>query len=295
MSKHARMLATLVCAVAGCGGEDGTSPTAQGNAQVFVVPEASITDGLEPGDGGEQIKDGWRVEYTKFLITIGNFRARSTATGKELRDPTVWVLDLKSAPTSGYVTARFDEIDAVRFDKVGQDMPAAAPGAKALPPTTDADLKLMTDNGYSVYVEGSITKDAKTITFAWGFAMGTSFDDCASAQGDTGFAVPQGGTVQIKPTIHGDHWFFSDLTEGAEVTNRYAQFIADADADANGETTIEELKALKAADAFPADKYKLSGGLEGPIATAWDYVKAQARTIHDFPGDGECPTRTILK
>ena len=107
---------------------------AQGNAQVFVVPEASITDGLEPGDGGEQIKDGWRVEYTKFLITIGNFRARSTATGKELRDPTVWVLDLKSAPTSGYVTARFDEIDAVRFDKVGQDMPAAAPGAKALPP-----------------------------------------------------------------------------------------------------------------------------------------------------------------
>jgi hypothetical protein len=32
-----------------------------------------------------------------------------------------------------------------------------------------------------------------------------------------------------------------------------------------------------------------------PIATALDYVKAQARTLHDFQGDGECPTRAILK
>lgn len=297
MSKHVSLLVPfVVCALTACsGGDDGPTTTAKGNAQVFVVPEESITDGLEPGDGDEQIQDGWKVEYTKFLVTIGNFRARSTATGKELRDPTVYVLDLKNAPAAGYVTASFDAIDAVRFDKVGEDMPAAAPGAKALAPTSDADLKLMVDNGYSLYVAGSMTKDAKTITFAWGFAMGTSFDDCASAQGDTGFAVPQGGTVQIKPTIHGDHWFFSDITEGAEVTKRYAQFIADADADGNGEVTIDELKALKAADAFPTDKYKLSGGLDGPIATAWDYVKAQARTIHDFQGDGECPTRAVLK
>ena len=37
------------------------------------------------------------------------------------------------------------------------------------------------------------------------------------------------------------------------------------------------------------------GSIDGPIATAWDYVRSQARTIHDFQGDGECATRTVLK
>ena len=191
-------------------------------------------------------------------------------------------------------------------------MPAATAAAKKLGAITDADFKLMVDNGYSLYFEGEMTKadgkscipgkmpadcvDAPKVTFKWGFAMGTSFDDCAPAQGDTGFVVPNGGTVQAKPTIHGDHWFFSDLTEGAEVTTRLAQYIADADLDRNGETTLAELMEVKAADAFPTDKYKLSGGVGGlPIATAYDYVKSQARTIHDFQGDGECPTRAILK
>ncbi|MBI2391308.1 MAG: hypothetical protein HYV09_17090 [Deltaproteobacteria bacterium] len=305
--RRASFVAAFVAAfVAGCSGDDAS----KGNVQVFVVAEESITSGVEPGTGDENMQDGWRVEYSKFLVTIGNFRARSTESGKELRDPTVWVLDLKSAPAAGYSIARFTDIDAVRFDKAGEDMPVATAAAKAAPPTTEADRQLMIGGGYSLYVEGKMTKAdgqsctpgkptecvaAKEIKFAWGFAMGTAFDDCASAQGDTGFAVPKGGEVQIKPTIHGDHWFFSDITEGAEITRRYAQYIADADVNHDGTTTIDELKSVRAADAFPIDKYKLSGGVDGPIATAWDFVRSQARTVHDFQGDGECPTRTVLK
>jgi len=306
--RHLTLLTMGLC-LAGCSSESIGS-TAKGNAQVFVVAEESITGGLEPGTGDENIQDGWKVDYTKFLVSVGNFRAKSTQTGKSISDPTVWILDLKNAPAQGYVTASFNDLDAARFDKVGEDMPVPTASAKAAAPTTEADRKLMIDGGYSVYVEGTMTKadgqsctpgkpsecvPAKEIKFKWGFAMGTAFDDCASAQGDTGFAVPSGGVVQIKPTVHGDHWFFSDLTEGAEVTKRYAQFVADADQNHDGETTIDELKAVKAADAFPADKYKLSGGVEGSIATAWDFVRSQARTIHDFQGDGECPTRTVLK
>jgi hypothetical protein len=290
--------------------DNGGSTTTKGNAEVFVVAEESISGGIEAGAGEENIQDGWSVSYSKFLISIGNFRAKSASQSIAVNDPTVFVLDLKNGPTSGYVIATFKDIDAIRFDKVGSDMPVASAAAKVLPPTTDADKKLMVDGGFSVYIEGTMTKadgksctpgkptecvDAKSIKFKWGFAMGTSFDDCASAQGDTGFAVPKGGTVQVKPTIHGDHWFFSDITEGAEVTKRYAQYIADSDLNHDGETTIDELKMVKAADAFPADKYKLSGGVDGPIATAWDYVRSQARTIHDFQGDGECPTRAVLK
>lgn len=301
---------TLALLVAGCSGEDSIVSNAKGNAQVFVVPEESITSGIEPGTGNENMQDGWAVTYSKFLVSIGNFRAKSTQTGKEVRDPTVWILDLKAAPAGGYVTASFGDLDAVRFDKVGEDMPVPTAAARSGPSVSDADRKLMIDGGYSLWVEGTMTKDdgqsctpgkptecvaAKEISFKWGFAMGTAFDDCASAQGDTGFAVPSGGVVQIKPTIHGDHWFFSDITEGAEITRRYAQYIADADLNHDGETTIDELKAVKAADAFPTSKYKLSGGVEGSVTTAWDFVRSQARTLHDFQGDGECPTRTVLK
>ena len=39
--------------------------------------------------------------------------------------------------------------------------------------------------------------------------------------------------------------------------------------------------------------YNLSGSII-PIVTAYDYLEAQARTLGDFQGEGECPTRSIL-
>lgn len=298
------LASTSACGSGGVGG--GT-----GNVQLFIVPEDSIVSGVAAGTDKENLQDGWTVTYKKFLVTIGGFRARSTLGGKNIGDATLFVLDLKNAPPGGYVTVSLQGVDALRYDKVGEDMPAASPVARALPPTTSADAKLMSDNGYALYFEGEMTKPdgqsckpsdpksckpAPKITFKWGFAMGTSFDDCGSATGDTGFVVPSGGSVQVKPTIHGDHWFFSDVTQGAEVTTRYAQYIADCDLDNDGETTMDELRAVKSSDVFPSPRYKLSGTVGStPIATAFDYVKAQARTIHDFQGDGECPTRAILK
>ena len=112
--------------------------------------------------------------------------------------------------------------------------------------------------------------------------------------GIAGFAVPAAGATQIKPTIHGDHWFFNDITAGAEIVKRRAQYIADCDLNHDGETTLEELKQVSAAEVFPSPMYDLSGSFSGPIETAYDYVLAQARTLGDFQGDGECPTRKVL-
>jgi hypothetical protein len=305
------ILFSCAIAMAGCSSGSPISGNGTGRVQVFIVPESTITDGISPGGGAEEIADGWKVEYSKFLVTVGNFRASSTESGDSIGDPSVYVLDLRNAPAGGYVFADFGSAPAVRFDKVGEDMPAAKAGVRGIAPTSDADVAMMVAKGYALYFEGTITNDsgkscnptkpaecvdARSITFKWGFAMGTSFYDCGSAQGDTGFAVPKGGAVQVKPTIHGDHWFFSDISQGAEVTTRYAQYVADSDLDHDGETTLEELGKVKSADVFPAAKYKLSGTVGGaPIATALDFVKAQARTIHDFQGDGECPTRAILE
>jgi hypothetical protein len=296
---HARSIAAGILAlsalplVSGCGDDTGAS-TDTGRAQIFVEPEDTIPSGLAAGTGEEDIQDGWTVTYGRFLVTIGNFRASRSDATETLSSPDIYVLDLKSAPAGGYVIAELDDVSAVRWDRFGFDLPNAKASAKVLAPTSESDRALLVENGWSIYFEGKIEKEGVAKTFKWGLPAGTSFDDCATEDGAPGFAVPSGGAVQVKPTIHGDHWFFSNITAGAEITKRYAQYIADADADMNGETTIEELKALKAAAAFPSDKYNLAGALGGPVTTAYDFVLAQARTLGDYQGEGECPTRAIL-
>ncbi|MEZ4404960.1 MAG: hypothetical protein R3A52_00510 [Polyangiales bacterium] len=298
-------LALLVLGAAGCG--DDAAGT--GRVQVFVEPEDTIPEGLTPGTGEENVVDGWTVEYTRFLVSVGNFRAgRSADASASLTDPRRWVVDLRSVPAGGFVATTWEGAAAGRWDRFGFDLPNAAAGALAATGTSQSDLDFMVSNGFSLYFEATLTNPSgrscrptapadcvprTALTVRWGLRAGTSFDGCAPAQGDSGFAVTAGATVQIKPTIHGDHWFFTNITQGAEITERRAQWIADSDLDRDGETTLDELRMVRAADVFPSPTYNLSGALI-PVSTAYDYLEAQARSLGDFQGDGECPTRRVI-
>lgn len=294
-SESAALVLMTVVSVAACGSKDGGSSTGgNGNVQIFVVPEDSIANGLKPGTELENVQDGWTITYDRYLVTVGNFRARRSDNGDSIGDPAVHILDLKAAPTSGYVVKELTDVAAVRWDKFGYDVPNAKAGATPLPPTTQADADFMIQNGYSVYYEGAGVKGAKKITFKWGFAAGTSFDDCASPDGVPGFAVPAGGTVQVKPTLHGDHQYFDNVTQGVEITKRLAQWLETCDKDANGELTIDELKKCDVVTALPQPPYDLTAikdqDGDGKISV-FDYVNTQMRTFGDYQGDGECPTR----
>lgn len=288
-------MAVVSFAFAACGSKDnGSSTGGNGNVQIFVVPEDSIANGLQPGTELENVQDGWTITYDRYLVAVGNFRARRSDNGDSIGDPAIHILDLKAAPTSGYVVKELTDVAAVRWDKFGYDVPNARAGATPLPPTTQADADFMIQNGYAVYYEGAGTKGAKKITFKWGFASGTSFDDCASPDGVPGFAVPAGGTVQVKPTLHGDHQYFDNVTQGVEITKRLAQWLETCDKDANGELTIDELKKCDVVTALPQPPYDLTAVKDqdgdGKISV-FDYVSTQMRTFGDYQGDGECPTR----
>lgn len=287
-------LAGLACSTSSDG---GASSSGTGAVQIFVVAEDSIGDGLEPGTEPENVQDGWTVKYARYLVTVGNFRAKRSDTGAAIGDPSVFVLDLKNAPENGYVVAELKDVAAVRWDKFGFDIANAKSGAKNLPPTKPSDVDFMIQNGFSVYYEGYAEKGADKISFKWGFAAGTSFDDCATEDGMRGFAVPVGGTVQVKPTLHGDHQYFDNVTQGVEITKRLAEWIKTCDADQNKDVTIDELKRCDVATAMPSPPYDLSAVKDqdgdGKI-TAYDYVNTQMRTFGDYQGDGECPTRSPL-
>src|SRR5262245_24341904 len=100
--KHVDMLVALFAAsiCIGCGDEGGGGA---GSVQVFVVPEDTITNGLDPGTELENVQDGWAIRYTKYLSVWGNFRAKRSDTGDAIGDSTMYVLDLKNAPESGYL------------------------------------------------------------------------------------------------------------------------------------------------------------------------------------------------
>lgn len=295
MNRNGSLLTAVVLCLAACSSEGGTGTGGSGNVQIFVVPEDSITNGLEAGTDLENVQDGWTIEYDRYLVAIGNFRARRSDTGATLSDPAIYILDLKGAPTSGYVAKELTGIDAVRWDKFGYDVPNAKAGALPLAPTKQADADLMIQNGYSVYYEGYGEKAGKKITFKWGFSAGTAFDDCASPDGAPGFAVPAGGTVQVKPTLHGDHQYFDNVTQGVEITRRLAQWLQTCDKDDSGELTIAELKACDVVTALPQPPYDLAAVRDqdgdGKLSV-FDYVNSQMRTFGDYQGDGECPTRT---
>ena len=313
MLKKLRILSaivTLMLASSACGAATGGGPT--GAAEFFVVPEDSITAGLDPGTEGDAISDGWTVRYQKFLIAVGDIHAsRSADPNDTIEDTTIHLVDMIHAPATGVSIAKFEGITADRWDKLGYVMPAAKSTDARDSDISDDDAKLMIDNSYTIYFEGTIAKtdgqscdinapttcvDEATVAFKWGVSNPTSFDDCGSADGDKGFAVPSGGSVQLKPTIHGDHWFFSNIAQGSEeITTRKAQWIANVDANHDGETTIDELKAADAGKAFPAsDGYVLSGGVI-PVNNAFDYLIAQSSTLAHLNGDGDCPTRVQIR
>jgi hypothetical protein len=297
-------LAVLAClGSAGCG--------QAGRVQVFVQAEDTIPNGLDPGTGPETVVDGWTIRYDKFLAVVGNIHAAQSSSGAaQLADPRLFVLDMKELPPGGLVISDLHGAEATRWDIVGYDLGKADGDSVQGDGISSADFQRMVDGGLTLYIEGHITKpdgeqclpaqptdcvSRSEVHFAWALQTATSFDGCTNASGTAGFAVPSGGTVQVKPTIHGDHWFFTNVTQGTEQTQRKAQWLADADLNRDGETTLAELEAVNAALLLtPSRGYDLSGSILPAILTVRDYVEAQARTIGDWQGDGECPLRTIL-
>src|SRR5690606_16545834 len=63
-----------------------------------------------------------------------------------------------------------------------------------------ADVALMKQATYSVYVVGRATRGADEIRFTWGFSTRTVYSDCRYDSADP-----------IELTIHGDHLFYDDL------------------------------------------------------------------------------------
>ncbi|MCY0986648.1 hypothetical protein OV203_05925 [Nannocystis sp. ILAH1] len=254
--------------------------------------------GVQSGSGLGQIRDGWTVEYQKLLVSVGTVTFTSASAG-EVEIATDFVVDLLSLPIGG---ALLDHVD-------GREKPSAI--AFTLPPATagksrplsrytlDQDVELMAAGGYSLYVEGTIEKadgmsckpdvpsdcaPAPVVRFRWGLPQGVAYDDCVW----TDYTVFTENVTLSFPAVA---WLQTAI--GSERPTLRAQWIADADLDRDGETTIAELRQIGASTLLSRRRgYDLSGAA-GSVDTVYDFLREQARQI-GMRARGECGSVTNL-
>lgn len=317
---RARALAVMCSASAvlgvGCGSDDAGG---SGSLAVLVEAEDVITDGIEPGEGAENVRDGWTVRFDKYVLTIGDIALRAasdanaTAVANELH-----VVDLVDVPPSGLELWSFDGLSSGRWD-FEYATPAADASAVRHESVSEEDHAAIVENGWTYLVEGEISRsdgqscppaalasvgaatpnaelsgtnpcyDAPSVRFTFGAPADTRFGPC-EVDGVPGVAIASGSTQTVAATIHGDHLFFNGFPEGDEGgVQRLAQWLADCDLDLDGSVTVEELSAISP-DALPEldDRYQLGGSPVTPLATMYDYVIGQLMTQGHMNGEGEC-------
>jgi hypothetical protein len=234
------------------------------------VVETWGEDYIEREIPAEAFADGCTVFYDTFLVSMAQ-RQLLDGDGDVVGalDPArVYDLTAPGPVAMGTVDVAADHYSHVRL--------VVAPDPDAEADTADAaDLDALLDAGASVLVDGVIGCDGDQAHFRWTFDAETTYD-CEPPD----LTIPAGGEDDTQLTIHGDHLWYDGL-ENADAGLRGREKL-DADADGDGEITLDELDAVS----IPALGYEV--GEYGDVATLRDFLSHLTQTLGHIDGEGEC-------
>jgi hypothetical protein len=296
------MWIVLLFALAGGGCES----SATGDVTAYLQAEDTIADGLEPGSGVEDIVDGWRVRFDRYVIAIGHVDLRRSSDGAEVHSHDRYAIDLARLPARGEPIASYSSIATGRWDRVSFRVGEIG-AATRHPSVSEEDFAAMRADGCAYLIEGRIEDPegdgmsnppggsprtgVAAVRFQLCVPLEVAHGPCQAEDGLPGIVVTTGATT-FDLTVHGDHLFFDSFPAGAEVVRRRAQWLADADLNGDGEVVRAELEAIDAAMLFRTPDYSLAGS-PIPIRTAWDFVRAQLASQVHFQGEGECVIEVV--
>jgi hypothetical protein len=307
------LLASLACS-------DESSTSGSGSLSVILEAEDVIIDGIAAGGSGATVRDGWNVEFDKYLATVGNVTLQ-LATGDRgiAENNSSFVVDLTRVPSgNGLPLWSFDNLAAGRW-LFSYGTPGAAHGAERHESVDAADYDRMVSEDLTYWVEARLSKPggescppealasadgrpptanrsgtnpcypAAELTVRIALRAETKFQEC-ELDGVPGFSIIDQGQSTVAITLHGDHLLFNGFPEGGEATViRRAQFLADCDIDLDGEVTTEELGRVDVSELpeLSPERY-LFGGAPAEFVTVAEYLAAQLATQGHFQGEGEC-------
>lgn len=271
----------LAASISACGAD---AAAGKGTATFTTWGEAYVEEGIPADPGGQAgFVDGWSLKYDKFLVCYAEVTVAdsSGAVGAKMAGSRL----VDNTKPGKKTVVKFTDLEAKAWERVSYRIaPATADTEVVAGEASDRDL--MVKGGYSLYVSGTLTKGAVTKKIRWGFALGTQYSLCEAEQGGKltqGIVVRDGAEDVSELTTHGDHLFYDRLQAGATGTVTSLRFdtLAAADADGDGEVTLDELAAAQ----LDVKLYDPSGLPAGDMKA---FVSALARTVGHFRGEGEC-------
>jgi hypothetical protein len=252
-----RIMAVVCLALVACGGAEGTwTVETWGEEYIEQQIPADVF-----ADGCSVVYDEFVVSMAKVALLDGNGEVVGDLGGPMLYDVVV------AGPTAmGTANVPADHYSSVEVSV------APASDAAVATATEDQAAELA---GASVLAAGTLSCAAGEASFRWTFAESTTY---ACEPGD--LTIPANGEDHTQVTVHGDHLFYDGL-ENADAAVRGEAILA-ADADADGEITLDELDAVS----VPALGYEV--GQYSDVLTLRQFVSHLSRTLAHIDGEGEC-------
>jgi hypothetical protein len=274
-----------------------SSNTAAGTGTVTIETwgEEYIEDKIpvtiqEDGKSVTIIEDGWEVRYTKFLVNLRNYELADDSGKSAFSAKQSFLVDHKKPGRKQLFTSA--AIEAKAYSKFSYEI-APVDASTQLAGADAADLALMKQGQYSIYVAGEFTKGTEKKTFEFGFTTATRYENCkAEVDGkeQSGVVVTNNGRANVELTIHGDHLVYDDL--GPTATGRVVPRV-EADANNDGKITTAELENVKILDLQSKYTGRFGVANDSSVVNLLKFEQALSRTIGHFNGEGECTARSL--
>ena len=280
--------------VGGCSDEESGS----GKVVFTTWGETYIEQEIPAAPPAEEgMVDGWTIKYDKFLIVLRDIMIADAGGTEAARMSGSKLFDMH-APGVKSITS-FGSVPAQTWESVSFVVGPADDTTEASGGATQADLEMMQAGGFSVHVEAVATRGDESKSFSWSFEEATQYRNCkAEIDGKEvyGLLVTKGGSDTVEITIHGDHFFYDDLE--AETAQRRFDAIACADANDDGEVTLEELsqQSLLPDTTTTQETCRTRPTYRPgsqPVNDLGGFVRALSRTLGHYRGEGECISQKL--
>ncbi|MEM6289728.1 MAG: hypothetical protein AAGA54_00640, partial [Myxococcota bacterium] len=215
----------------------------------------------------DEFVDGWSVTFEHFVVSLDAIDMR----GEALEGG--FVVDLvEDSGGRGHALGEL-QVPAGGAPVVSYALTPAS--ANAATDVADATLDAMVAQGSSVWVRGTAQRDGVTKTFDWSFDADARYSACETTE-----VLRVGEAVDVTLTLHADHLFYDDLD--SEEPGVAFDLIADADADADGSVSQDELRAQSIAGQV---RYQVGTRDMDDLNS---FIAAQVRTLGHINGEGHC-------
>jgi len=233
-------------------------------------------DGTQRGLPDTLFQDGWSVQFTKYLVSLGDFTLTSAA-GEVHTSARHVLVDVQKGALP---LTELKGLRAGRWD-VGFRLSPPRDGTELADGQVSAeDAAMMRARGFSYFVEGRAVKvGVGVLTFRMGFPVDARMKDCINGvDGTQGIVVPESSVAKVEVTIHAEHMFYDRLGTHKGVQLRFDAIAATASAD--GIITPERLAAQQLTDLKARDGQELRDARGQPVVYlpgAYD-----VRTLQEF-------------